>query len=144
MARSTTTTNYPSDLRNEEWALLDPLIPRARKAGRPERYAKRAILNAIFYLVRSGCPWRMLPRDLPPWKLVWHYFAHWKKLGVWARVNDTLRDAVRLKAGKKKLRPLRYLTRKACEQLSKEEFAATMLARRWQDESDTFWSIPWD
>ena len=144
MALPTTTTTYPSDLRDEEWALLDPLIPRARKPGRPERYSKRAILNAIFYLVRSGCAWRMLPRDLPPWKLVWHYFAHWKKLGVWARVNDTLRDAVRLKAGKKKPRPLRYLTRKVCEQLSKEEFAATMLARRWQDESDTFWSIPWD
>ena len=144
MATFSTTTTYPSDLRDEEWAILDPLIPRARKPGRPEKYSKRAILNAIFYLVRSGCPWRMLPSDLPPWKLVWHYFAHWKKLGVWARVNDALRDAVRLQAGKKKPRPLRYSTRKVCEQLSKAEFVDTMLARRWQDESDTFWSIPWD
>jgi transposase len=135
---------YPSDLRDEEWALLDPLIPRARKVGRPEKYAKRAILNAIFYLVRSGCAWRMLPSDLPPWKLVWHYFAHWKKQGVWARLNDALRDAVRLHAGKKKPRPLRFSTRKACAQLSQAEFVATMLARRWRDESDIFWSIPWD
>ena len=135
---------YPSDLTDEEWSVIDPLIPKARKAGRPEKYSKRAILNAIFYLVRSGCAWRMLPGDLPPWKLVWHYFAHWKKQEVWARLNDALREAVRLQAGKKNPPRLRFLTRKACAQLSKEEFAATMLARRWRDESDIFWSIPWD
>jgi transposase len=135
---------YPSDLRDEEWAILDPLIPRARKAGRPEKYTKRAIVNGIFYLVRSGCAWRMLPKDLPPWKLVWHYFAHWKKQGIWAQLNDALRDAVRLQAGKKKHLRLRFSTRKACAQLSKVEFADTMLARRWQDESDIFWSTPWE
>jgi transposase len=144
MAIPSGTKTYPSDLRDEEWAILDPLIPRARKAGRPEKYSKRTILNAIFYLVRSGCAWRMLPNDLPPWKLVWHYFAHWKKQGVWARLNDALRDAVRLQAGKKKLRPLRFSTRKVCEQLSKAEFVDMMLARRWRDESDIFWSIRWD
>ena len=135
---------YPSDLTDPEWAIIDPLIPKARRPGRPEKHPKRAILNAIFYLVRSGCAWRMLPHDLPPWKLVWHYFAHWKKQGVWTQLNEALRDAVRLKAGKKKPPPLRSSTRRACAQLSREEFAATMLARRWQDESDTFWSIPWD
>jgi putative transposase len=143
MAKPSAAKTYPSDLRDEEWALLDALIPRARKAGRPEKYPKRAILNAIFYLVRSGCAWRMLPHDLPPWKLVWHYFAHWKKQGVWVRLNDALRDAVRLQAGKKKLRPLRSSTRKACAQLSQAEFVATMLARRWRDESATCWSTPW-
>lgn len=144
MAIPSGTKTYPSDLRDEEWALLDGLIPRAWKAGRPEKYPKRAILNAIFYLVRSGCAWRMLPNDLPPWKLVWHYFAHWKKQGVWARLNDALRDAVRLQAGKKKPRPLRSSTRKVCAQLNQAEFVATMLARRWRDESDIFWSTPWD
>ena len=94
MANPSTTKTYPSDLRDEEWTILDPLIPRARKAGRPEKYSKRAILNAIFYLVRSGCAWRMLPNDLPPWKLVWHYFAHWKKQGVWAQLNDALRRMI--------------------------------------------------
>ena len=135
--------NYPSDLNDDEWAILDPLIPKARRPGRPQKYSKRAILNAIFYLVRSGCAWRMLPRDLPPWKLVWHYFAHWKKQGVWTGLNDALRDAVRLKAGKKKPRRLRSSTRKACAQLSKADFVATMLGRRWWDESDICWSIPW-
>jgi putative transposase len=92
---------YPSDLTDAEWTVRDPLIPRARKAVRPQKYPKREILNAIFYLVRSGCPWRMLPHDLPPWRLFWHYFAHWKKQGVWAALNDALRDVVRLKQGEK-------------------------------------------
>ena len=84
----------------------------------------------------------MLPNDLPPWKLVWHYFSHWKKQGVWARLNEALRDAVRLQAGKKKPRPLRSSTLKACAQLSQAEFVATMLARRWRDESAICWSTP--
>jgi transposase len=144
MANAPQTKNYPSDLTDPEWALLAPQIPKARKPGRPEKYPKRAILNAIFYLVRSGCAWRMLPNDLPPWKLVWHYFARWKELGVWAQLNDTLRDAVRRQAGKKKPRPLRLSTRRACAQLSQADYVATMLARRWRDESDIFWSTPWD
>jgi transposase len=85
----------------------------------------------------------MLPHDLPPWRLVWHYFAHWKKHDVWAKLNDALRDAVRLQQGKKKPRPLRFSTRRVCAQLSKAEFAATMLARKWSEESDTSWSIRW-
>ena len=95
-----TIKTYPRDLRGEEWAVLDPLIPRARKAGRPEKYSKRAILNATFYLVRSEWLWRMLPNDLRPWRLFWHGFAHRREFGVWARLNDALRDAVRLKAAK--------------------------------------------
>jgi transposase len=131
---------YPSDLTDAEWAVLDPLIPRARKPGRPVRYSKRAVLDAIFYLVRSGCPWRMLPHDLPPWRLVWHYFAHWKKVGLWETLNAVLRDAVRMQQGKKKPPLLRFSTRRVCAQLSKAEFVDTMLAKKWRDESDTFWS----
>lgn len=103
-------TSHPSDLNEAEWAIPAPSIPRARKPGRPEKHPKRTILNAIFYLVRRGGAWRMLPSDLPPWKLVGYYFPHWKKQGVWARLSDALRDAVRLQAGKKPPR-LRSATR---------------------------------
>jgi transposase len=144
MATPEKDTRYPSDLTDVEWAVLDPLIPRARKAGRPEKYPKREILNGIFYLVRGGCPWRMLPHDLPPWRIVWHYFDHWKKQGVWVSLNEALRDAVRLRHGKKKPRLLRYSTHRVCEQLSKEEFAAMMLERRYLEESDTSWSTRLD
>ena len=138
----TSVRSYPGDLKDEEWAVRDPLVAKAGKPGRPEKYPKRAILDAIFHLVRSGCAWRMPPEDLPPRRLAWHCFSHWKQQGVWARLNDTLRDAVRLQAGGKKPPRLRSSTRKACAQLSGEEFAATMQARRWRDESDIFRSIP--
>ena len=117
MEKPAGTKTHPSDLRAGEWTLLAPLIPRARRPGRPEKYPKRAILNAIFYLVRRGCAWRMLPNDLPPWQLVWHYFARWKKQGVWARLNDALRDAVRLPAGEKSPHGCDPTTHKACAQL---------------------------
>ena len=65
---------YPSNLTDTEWKRIAPLIPGPKLFGRPPRYAKRAILDAIFYVVRSGCAWRMLPHDLPPWRIVYYYF----------------------------------------------------------------------
>jgi len=65
---------YPSDLTDEEWTLLKPLIPPAKPGGRPRHWEMREILNAIFYVLRSGCAWRMLPRDFPPWQTVYDYF----------------------------------------------------------------------
>ncbi|MGH8021062.1 MAG: IS5 family transposase [Opitutaceae bacterium] len=93
---------YNSSLTDAEWAVLEPLIPKADKGGRPPEYSKRSIIDGILYLLRHGCTWRGLPHDLPPWRIVWHYFHRWKESGLWKRINDTLRDQVRLKHGKKK------------------------------------------
>ena len=93
---------YPSNLTNAEWKLIEPLVPGPKLFGRPPRYPKRAILDAIFYVVRGGCAWRMLPHDLPPWRIVYYYFMVWRRDGLWAQMHDTLRDAVRLRSGKKK------------------------------------------
>src|SRR5271170_5462754 len=93
---------YPSDLNDAEWALLLPLLPGAAKLGRPARYDKRLVLNAIFYVVRSGCAWRLLPHDFPHWRLVYYYFAKWRESGLWERLNDALREQVRGRRGKKK------------------------------------------
>ena len=101
---------YPSDLTDAEWAVLEPLIPGSSKLGRPPRYEKRTVLNAIFYVVRSGCSWRMLPGEMPPWCIVYHYFARWREDGVWQQMHDALRDAPRRWSGKKKPRGLRYST----------------------------------
>jgi putative transposase len=91
---------YPTDLSDHEWALIHHLIPEAKPGGRPEAYPKREILNAIFYLLRSGCSWRMLPHDLPPWRIVYHYFRQWRQDGTWQVMHDLLRGDVRVAAGK--------------------------------------------
>ena len=92
---------YPSDLTDAEWKLLEPLLPGRKKLGRPARYRRRLVLDAIFYVVRSGCAWRLLPHDLPSWRLSYYYFAKWRQEGLWARLNEHLRGAVRRRSGKK-------------------------------------------
>ena len=92
---------YPSDLNDVEWELLRPLISVPARLGRPPRHDRRLVLNAIFYVVRSGCAWRLLPHDLPPWRLCYYYFAKWRESGLWQEINDHLREAVREKSGKK-------------------------------------------
>jgi len=91
---------YPSDLSDIEWYLVEPLIPPAKAGGRPRRVDMRAVVNAIFYVTRSGGAWRMLPCDYPPWSTVYGYFWRWQKDGTWQRMNDSLREAVRLQAGR--------------------------------------------
>jgi putative transposase len=91
---------YPTDLSANEWELIKHLVPEARPGGRPAAYPKREILNATFYLLRSGCSWRMLPHDLPPWRIVYHYFRQWRLDGTWQIIHDLLRGDVRVAAGK--------------------------------------------
>jgi len=85
---------YPSDLTNEQWAVLATLI-RASHGGRPPTKDLRVILNGIFYRNKSGCQWRMLPKDYGPWQSVYYYFAQWRRDGTWQRLNDGLREMLR-------------------------------------------------
>jgi putative transposase len=91
---------YPSDLNDAEWQILEPLIPPAKPGGRPREVDMREILNGIFYEIRSGCAWRMLPHDLPPWQTVYHYFRQWKGDGTWERMNQELRTKLRVADGR--------------------------------------------
>ena len=91
---------YPTDLTDEEWALLAPHLPPASPRGRPRVHSYRVILNAIFYLVRGGCAWRLLPRDLPPWRTVYHYFRSWRDDGTWEQLNTALREQLRVRQGR--------------------------------------------
>ena len=134
---------YPSNLTESEWKYLEPLVPGPQQFGRPPRYSKRAILDGIFYVVRGGCAWRMLPHDLPPWRIVYYYFMVWRREGLWQKIHDMLRDRVRVQSGKKKPRPLRSSTLRALKYLTTEECAATMQARRSWDESATSWWTRW-
>lgn len=91
---------YPSDLTDAEWVLLEPLIPQAKMGGRPEEWPKREIVNAILYVLRSGCPWRMLPHDFPPYTTVYDYFRAWRDQGLWERINAALSKRLRVMIGR--------------------------------------------
>jgi putative transposase len=91
---------YPTDITDAEWTYLEPLMPAPRPAGRPRVHPVREILNGIFSILRSGCAWRLLPYDLPPWKTVSHYFRLWRLAGLWEKVHHALREAVRIQAGR--------------------------------------------
>lgn len=90
---------YPTDLSDAEWAILEPLIPKGKPGGRPREHDMREILNAIFYFLRSGCPWRLLPHEFPNWSTVHWYFRTWRLNGLWEAINATLRYQVRVRAG---------------------------------------------
>ena len=93
-------TNYPTDLSDAQWNLLQPLLPGPSPTGRPRTCDLRHILNAIFHALQAGGAWRLLPRDFGPWSTVYGYFRRWSRAGVWARSNTALRESVRLQAGR--------------------------------------------
>lgn len=92
--------HYPSDLTDDEWHMLEPLIPPERPGGRPRKWAMRDIVDGIFYAVRGGCAWRMLPGDFPPWQTMYHYFRTWRDSGDWQHIYDLLHIRVRVQAGR--------------------------------------------
>jgi putative transposase len=91
---------YPSDVTDEEWEILEPLIPAAKLGGRPQEIERREIVNAILYVLRSACSWRMMPHDLPNWSTAYLYFRQWKQAGIWEQVNAVLRRDLRVSLGR--------------------------------------------
>ncbi len=95
-------TIYPTDLTDAKWKLIERLIPPPKPGGRPRKVNIREVINAIFYINKTGCQWRMLPTDFPKWELVYYYFRTWKKDGTWKKIHDTLRSKIRKSVGKKR------------------------------------------
>jgi putative transposase len=91
---------YPSDLSDEEWALLKPLLASHERRGRPPKWPTRRVADAVFYLLRSGCDWRMLPREYPPWQTVYYHFRRWRLDGRLRRAHGALRAEVRAREGR--------------------------------------------
>ncbi len=98
-----TNRRYPTDMTDRQWAMVEPLLPVTEPVapgGRPPIHSKREIVNAILYITRSGCAWRMLPVDFPPWRTVYGYFAEWRDDGTVDLIHETLREKVRVKREK--------------------------------------------
>jgi putative transposase len=91
---------YMTDLTDAQWAALKPHLPPDKPRGAPRTVDLREILNALLYLARTGCQWRLLPHDFPPWQTVYQYFSHWRDDGTWERLNRELRIEVRQTVGK--------------------------------------------
>jgi putative transposase len=91
---------YQTDLSDAEWSYIEPYLPIPKAPGRPRVHPLREVLNAIFYIVRSGCAWRLLPNDFPPWKTIHHYFRTWRIDGTWKKLHGALRKRMRVRMGR--------------------------------------------
>src|ERR671910_453134 len=91
---------YPTDLSDDEWRCIGPYLPGPAGRGRPRLHGLRMILDAVFYVLKSGCPWRLLPRDFSPWKTVYDWFRRWRIDGTWERLNTALRERLRVRLGR--------------------------------------------
>jgi putative transposase len=135
---------YPTDLTDAQWERIKPLIPPAKWGGRPREVNMREILNAIFYLTRSGCSWRMLPHDLPPWGTVHYYYRKWRLEGTWQKIHDTLREEVRKAEGREETPSAAIIDSQSVKTTEKGGLEAMTRGKRLQVESGTSWSTPWD
>jgi transposase len=130
VSREQSPRRYPSDLTNQEWAILESLIPAAKSGGRPRTVDMREVINAILYLDRTGCQWRALPRDFPPWPTVWTYFRTWRNDGTWERIHTALREAVRVKQGREPTPSAAIIDSQSVKTSQKGGGAATTGAKR--------------
>lgn len=94
-------SSYPSDVTDGQWNLIAPWIPPAKPGGRPRSVDPRRVIDAILYVVRTGCAWRQLPHDFPPWGTVYYYYKVFRANGTWRKIHDALREKERRRVGKK-------------------------------------------
>ncbi len=121
---------YPSDLTPDEWALLEPLLPPPSKMGRPRQTDMFELINAIRYITRGGCSWRMLPHDFEiPWETAYGYFWRWKKSGVWKQINDELVHVMRTLHGRKEQPTLAIIDSQTVKTTEKGGLEVTTRAR---------------
>ena len=125
-----TQSSYTSDLTDAQWERIAPLIPPAKPGGRPRTVAIRAILNAIFYRTKTGCQWRNLPHDLPPWGTAAGYYRIWRRSGVWETIHGSLREQVRVKAGREATPSAAIIDSQSVKTTEKGGSGATTQGRR--------------
>ena len=121
---------YPCDLTDAQWMRLEPLLPPVRPGGRPRAHPLREVVDALRYVLRGGIAWRALPHDYPPWQTAYHYFRSWRRDGTWERLNDELRELVRVRAGRTAQPSAAILDSQSTETTEKGDLAATTGPRK--------------
>lgn len=128
---------YSSDLTDAQWDKIRRLIPRSPPIGDNRRTSMRQIVNAVFYISRGGCSWRMLPKDFPLWQTVYGYFARWRRNGTWLLIHDALRREVRQRAGRQEEPSAGVVDSQSVKTTEKGGLTDTTRARKSMVASDT-------
>ncbi len=132
---------YPTALTEAAWPLLAPLMPAAKRGGRPRTTDMREVVNAILSRLRSGCQWRMLPTDFPPYQTVYHYFWTWRRAGVWEQMHDSLRGDLREASGRTREPSAGIIDSQTVKTTDKGGLAAMTAASASAAASATSWSM---
>lgn len=127
---------YPSDLKDKEWQWIASFLVQGIM-GRPMKHPTRELINAIFYVLQTGCSWRALPHDFPPWQTVYTYFRKLQREGTWQRMNDVLRQDVRIQAGRHPQPSAASIDSQSVKTTQKKGAEATMQARKSTGENGT-------
>lgn len=121
---------YRTDLSEAEWTILESLIPAPLSGGRPIKWSRREIVNAILYVLRTGCQWHLLPHDFPPYKTVYDYYRHWRQQRIWEGINTTLREKLRIQLGRDAQPTAAIIDSQSVKTTEKGGRAAMMVAKR--------------
>jgi putative transposase len=130
---------YPSDVTDAEWSVLEKVLPAAKATGRPRKYPLREMVNAMFYLVRSGCPWRYLPEGFAPWQTVYSLFRAWEADGTWEQINTSLTRQARTQAGREARPSAGVIDSQSVKTTRKGGRTAMTAARKSTDANGTSW-----
>jgi transposase len=134
---------YPTDVSDAQWALIAPWIPPALPGGRPRTTNMRQVVNAILYVLRTGCAWRLLPHDLPPWSTVYDYFRKFRLNGLWQRLHEALRDRLRRGEGREASPSAAILDSQSVKTTEKGGLGDTTRERRSTGANATSSLTPW-
>lgn len=133
---------YPDDLTDTEWEMIEPFLNECNiKQGRKPKHSRREVLNAIFYVLRTGCQWRHLPHDFPPWSIVYTQYWRWRQRGVFEKLHTYVRQGLRQLLGRKMEPTAGIVDSQSVKTTERGALKVLTAAKRLKEEKDIYWLI---